>query len=180
MFSELSQPALLLAAGVFLLGWILGSISARLSARRRASRRDPRDDRIRSLEAELRIAHTDARESTGKIDQLEKDIERAAEDIIKRDNVISEQLVHVSDLKEDLKDSVKKTRQLRNELSDRAAESMKSEAKLREVETELELAQASTDLFATGLVESAGTKTRDHDAQRAAPMDTAESSKSDR
>ena len=48
---------------------------------------------------------------------------------------------------------MKKTRELRAELSDRAAESVKSEVKLREVETELSVAQASTDLLATGVLD---------------------------
>ena len=46
-----------------------------------------------------------------------------------------------------------KTRELRAELSDRATENLKSEVKLREVETELEVAQASTDLLATGVLD---------------------------
>jgi hypothetical protein len=46
-----------------------------------------------------------------------------------------------------------KTRELRNELSDRATENIKSEVKLREVETELEIAQASTDMIATGVLD---------------------------
>ena len=46
-----------------------------------------------------------------------------------------------------------KTRQLRAELSERATENLKSEVKLREVKTELEVAQASTDLIATGVLD---------------------------
>jgi hypothetical protein len=46
-----------------------------------------------------------------------------------------------------------KTRELRHELTDRATENLKSEVKLREVETELEVAQASTDLIATGVLD---------------------------
>ncbi len=46
-----------------------------------------------------------------------------------------------------------KTRELRSELSDRAQENVRSEVKLREVETELSVAQASTDLIATGVLD---------------------------
>ena len=53
----------------------------------------------------------------------------------------------------DLKDSVLKTRELRSELSDRATQNIKSEVKLREIETELDVAQASTDLIATGVLD---------------------------
>jgi hypothetical protein len=56
-------------------------------------------------------------------------------------------------MKRDLTESVKKTRELRAELSDRATENVKSEVKLREVETELSVAHASTDLIATGVLD---------------------------
>jgi hypothetical protein len=53
----------------------------------------------------------------------------------------------------DLKESVKKTRELRAELTERATENVHAEAKIREVETELSVAQASTDLIATGVLD---------------------------
>ena len=42
---------------------------------------------------------------------------------------------------------------MREELANRAAENLKSEVKLREVETELSVAQASTDMIATGVLD---------------------------
>ena len=48
---------------------------------------------------------------------------------------------------------MKKTRELRADLSDRATENIKSEVKLREVETELSVAQAATDMIATGVLD---------------------------
>jgi chromosome segregation ATPase len=153
MFAELPQNLMLMTVGAFVLGWILASISARLGSKYRSSRRDPRDDRIRSLEAELRVkqASTDKlRETT---ENLSKDLEEYAQGSEKRDNVISHQQEKIEGLKKDLMDSVKKTRELRHELSDRATESVRSEAKLREVETELSVAQASTDMIATGVLD---------------------------
>ena len=54
-----------------------------------------------------------------------------------------------------------KTRELRAELSDRATENVKSEVKLREVETELSIAQASTDMIATGVLDYSLTPVRE-------------------
>ena len=71
----------------------------------------------------------------------------------KRDSAISQQQLRLDGMKKDLTDSVKKTRELRGELSDRATENVKSEVKLREVETELSVAHASTDLIATGVLD---------------------------
>ena len=53
MFVELPQQLILYTAGAFLIGWLLASVNATLGARSRAKKRDPRDDRIRELEAEL-------------------------------------------------------------------------------------------------------------------------------
>ena len=153
MFVELPQNLILMTVGAFLLGWVLSSISSRMGSRTRASKRDPRDDRIRSLEAELRIAQSELGQVRQSAGQFEKDLEAANEQIEKRDKVITHQQRYVEELKKDLKDSVLKTRELRTELSQRAEESVRSEAKLREVETELSVAQASTDMIATGVLD---------------------------
>lgn len=153
MFIDLPQNLILMTVGAFLLGWLLSSIAGSLGSRSRAKKRDPRDDRIRSLEAELRVAQTDAEQTREKIENLTKEFEEATEGIEKRDNVISHQQEKMEEMGSDLKGSVIKTRELRAELSDRATENIRSEVKLREVETELEVAQASTDMIATGVLD---------------------------
>ena len=153
MFFEIPQNLILMTVGAFLLGWLLSSISGSMSSRFKARKRDPRDDRIRSLEAEHRIAQSVAEALTEKVEELEKDLESANDGIEKRDNVITHQQGKIEKMNGDLKDSVLKTRELRSELSERATENIKSEVKLREVETELEVAQASTDLIATGVLD---------------------------
>jgi hypothetical protein len=153
MFFEIPQNLILMAGGAFLVGWLLSSISWALKSKIRAKKRDPRDDRIRSLEAELRIAVSESERSGEAVKKLKKDLEEGNDGHVKRDNVISHQQEKLETLAADLKDSVLKTRELRNELSDRATENIKSEVKLREVETELEVAQASTDMIATGVLD---------------------------
>ncbi|MGI9224122.1 MAG: hypothetical protein ACR2QX_06560 [Woeseiaceae bacterium] len=153
MFVELPQNLILMTVGAFLLGWILSAISSRMGSGQRTKKRDPRDDRIRQLEAQLRITQTEFASAEEKIEKFEDEIETVNEGIEKRDSVISHQQGRIEELKRDLKESVIKTRELRHELSDRAAENVKSEVKLREVETELSVAQASTDLIATGVLD---------------------------
>ncbi len=153
MIEDIPQNLILMTVGAFLLGWILASISARLGSGRSATKRDPRDDRIRSLEADLRVANANASQASQKLKALEEEFDEVRDSIAKRDNVISHQQERMDELKRDLKESVIKTRELRHELSDRAAENVKSEVKLREVETELSVAQASTDLLATGVLD---------------------------
>ena len=72
MFVELPQNLILMTVGAFLLGWILSSISSRMGSVTRAKKRDPRDDRIRSLEAELRIAQNELGQVKESVEQLEQ------------------------------------------------------------------------------------------------------------
>jgi len=155
MFVDLPQNLILYTAGAFLLGWLLSSIFGAIGSKSRARKRDPRDDRIRSLEAELRVAQTDLEKMRTQREELQNELKDASEGIEKRDSVISHQQSRMEETTRDLKESVLKTRELRAELSDRATESLKSEVKLREVETELEVAQASTDMMATGVLDYA-------------------------
>lgn len=150
---ELPQNLILFSAGAFFIGWILSAISARMTSKYEARKRDPRDDRIRSLEAELRVAQSESEKSVEKGTDLASELKDAVDGMEKRDNVISHQQERIEELASDLKESVLKTRELRGELSDRATEGIKSELKIREVETELEVAQASTDMIATGVLD---------------------------
>jgi len=153
MFFEIPQNLILMTVGAFLLGWLLSSISGSMSSRFKARKRDPRDDRIRSLEADHRVAQSQVESLTEKVEELEKDLESANDENEKRDNVITHQQAKINKMSSDLKESVLKTRELRSELSERATENIRSEVKLREIETELDVAQASTDLIATGVLD---------------------------
>lgn len=163
MFLDTPRNLILLTVGAFLLGWILSAISSRLGHKYRAGKRDPRDSRIRSLEAELRIAHTDASKAQEQLAELRSRLEEADEGIERRDTVIAHQQKKLEQLSVDLKDSVRQTRELRAELAERATENVRSEVKLREVETELELAHASTDLIATSVFDYAAESDNDED-----------------
>jgi len=153
MLADLSTNAIAMALGAFLLGWLLSSISSSIGARYRATRRDSRDDRIRSLEADLRVARTDNEYSRGDCAKLEEQLNETTIGLERRDNVISEQQEKIENISKDLKESVIKTRELRAELSERATENVHAEARIREVQTELSVAQASRDMLATGVLE---------------------------
>ena len=153
MFVDLPQQTIMLVAGAFLLGYVLSMIIGAVGRKTKAKKRDPRDDRIRSMEAELRIAQSELEKTKESLEGGETQLDEALDGIEKRDGVITHQQEKMDVVKKDLQDSVKKTRELRAELQDRATENVKSEAKLREVETELSVAQASSDLIATGVLD---------------------------
>ena len=153
MFEGIPQNFLPWLGGAFALGYLVAKFGAFVANRTKARTRDPRDDRIRSLEAEHRIAKTDSGKANEEVESLTKEVSENKDSIEARDKVLDEQMATIAQLRTDLKDSVKKTRELRTELSDRATESVRSEVKLREVETELEVTRASTDLITTGVLD---------------------------
>lgn len=152
MFFEYPQNMIFVAVA-FVVGWIIASIRSRMRAKKQALKRDPRDDRIRSLEADLRVSRSASESSKADLESLEDQLKQTTIGLERRDGVISQQQTKLNKISIDLKDSVKKTRALRTDLVDRATENVHAEAKIREVETELSVAQASTDMIATGVLD---------------------------
>lgn len=160
---------LFIVFGAFSLGWVVAKIGVWISNRfqDRHRERDPRDDRIRSLEAEHRVAKTDSSKAVEESENLKQELQDAEAKAIDLEKVRVEQFDKITQLRKDLKDSVRKTRELRAELTDRATENIRSEVKLREVETELEVTRASTDLIATGVLDySMAPDEEDDDGER--------------
>ena len=158
MFVDLSLNLIVYTIGAFVLGWILSTVSARMTSKQKDQKSNPHDHRIRSLEADQRVAQTESEKSNEKREKLEDELKQTTVDLEKRDGVISHQQKQLDKFKGDLKASVRKTRELRSELTDRASENIRSEVKLREVKTELEIAQVSADMIATGVLDYSLTK----------------------
>lgn len=153
MFMDTPETLMYATLGAFVLGWLVAKIGSYFSDRVKTRNRDPRDDRIRSLEAELRVAKSDAEKVREELAARDRDLSQTRQSVAEREATVEQQLREIEKLRRDLKESVKKTRELRAELSDRATENIRSEVKLREVETELSVAQASTDMLATGVLD---------------------------
>lgn len=153
MPDELFDNWLLTAGGTFLLGFLVAKLGAWLGRKFDARERDPRDDRIRSLAADVRVAHTSAEKAKAELEETTRELTETQKLVKVRDELIAGQATKIQRLKADLKDSVLKTRELRTELSDRATENTRSEARLREIETELSVVRASTDLLASGMLD---------------------------
>ena len=153
MFMDPPETLLMTAVGAFFLGWLVGKIGAYFGNKYGAKNRDPRDDRLRSLEAELRIAKAETEKWKGELEIRDGELREARDEIASAERHVEKSEEMIGTLRVDLKDSVLKTRELREELASRAEQNLKSEVKLREVETELSVAQASTDLLATGVLD---------------------------
>jgi chromosome segregation ATPase len=156
MPEQLFDNWLLTAGGAFLLGFLVAKLGGWLGNKFDDRERDPRDDRIRSLSADVRVAQSSAEKARVQLEEASKDLTETQKLLTVRDDKIAGQEKKIQSLKSDLKESVLKTRELRAELSDRAIENTKSEARLREIETELSVARASTDLLASGMLDYTG------------------------
>jgi multidrug resistance efflux pump len=153
MLEYLPNEPIFLVAGAFLLGLLLGTVFGRRSPGSPSNKQDPRDARIRAFEAELRIAKADSTDSKAALEKAQEELNETVIGLERRDNVISQQQSKIEKHLSDLKSSVAKTHQLRAELADRAEQGVHAQAKIREVETELSVAQASTDMIATGVLD---------------------------
>lgn len=153
MPTDLPFNLILYSAGAFVVGWILSAISSRMTNKRPDNQGNSNDHRIRSLEADHRVAQSASEKAKETQKLLSDEIKEASEGLDKRDLIITHQQEQIDKLERDLKTSVRKTRELRGELTDRASQNIKSEAKLREVETELEVAHVSADMIATGVLD---------------------------
>jgi septal ring factor EnvC (AmiA/AmiB activator) len=153
MITETPQTLLLITVGTFVFGWIVAKVGSYFGARASNKQRDPRDDRIRSLEADLRVAHSSVEKIKAQLEDRGTELSQTQKLVAARAASFGELEDTIVRLRTDLKDSVKKTRELRAELTDRAAENVRSEVKLREIEAELSVAQASTDLLSAGMLD---------------------------
>lgn len=151
MSIQLPQTLALIAIAAFLLGWLLAWVSAKLNSRRATAERDPREKTILALQAELRVARKDLAELKSETEEQQQSLEDTTLNLQAQNSVIAGQQAEIDRLAGNLKNSVLKTRELREELADRATQSVYAEAKIREVETELSIAQASADMLATGI-----------------------------
>lgn len=165
MFSEFSDAFALATVAAFLSGWIVAKVGGYISRKLKAGRQDPRDARIRSLEADVRVAHTAAEKAKARLDEVNGELTEARKALKVRNTALANQESAIDQLRADLKDSVKKTRELREELTLRATESVRSEVKLREVETELSLVHASTDLLTSGMFNYVNPEVDEEDVQ---------------
>jgi len=149
----LPENILMLGAAIaFLLGVLLAAGIGVLRTRRRSAKRDPRDEQIRSLQAEFRVAQLEVERLKSEAEQHRLSLEDTTLNLRAQTSVVTGQKSEIDRLAYDLKGSVKKTRELRAELADRATQNVYAEAKIREVEMELSVAQASAEMLATGVL----------------------------
>ena len=128
--------------------FLVGAIAMRLvsrPAKKQPTTEDPRNHRIRELEADLRASKKEFVECQDALEVKTEEFETAVETLREVRAELSERTEELEESKGDLKGSVAKTRELRTELQDRATATIREQVRAEEAETELEVARAGSE-----------------------------------
>ena len=136
-----------IAGGAFLLGVLLTALAR--SGKSASLSEDPRNNEIRQLQADMRISELRLKEAIEKLDSRNNEYDDTVGTVHDLEAVLAEREEEVEKFRQEVHAAVKKTQELRVELTDRAAETIREKVKIKEYETELEVAKAGSDVMAS-------------------------------
>ena len=160
MPSDPLQQYLLIGVSAFIAGYLVAMLGRVVSGRVKKTVQDPRDHQIRALEADLRLAERQAKDQGTQTTDKQAQLEDAVAQVKDLKATVQQADTEMRKLKEDLKTSLaktvelfravripdaEKTVKLRQELTDRAEQSIRGLAQLDDLKTELEVTKAGTD-----------------------------------
>jgi chromosome segregation ATPase len=136
-------PVLMAAVGGIVVGRVVGAMAAGS-----ASRRTARDEgRTRSQDAELRVAQKTIEHDRAELQRLGEELRLVRIELAGQREESGSREERLVRLKADLQNEIAKTTRLRQELSDRAEETMRSNARLRDLQNEVGVARAGSDVI---------------------------------
>lgn len=136
----------IVAAAAFLAGTVVARLLFASAGKRRE---DPRNHRIRQLEADLRLLQ---RKHDEALTTLDEHVEQQASGEARIEELNARLAENDSALQQatrEMKDAVSKTRELRQILADRAAETIREHVRAEEARTELDVIRAGSDVMAS-------------------------------
>lgn len=148
VMSNLLDMPLVLGTVTFLAGYVLAKLGSLIGGGRKEPKLEvsERDRQFRAAEAELRVAQRKLEEMQKQQDaMLEERGELNAELETLREEA-GEHARLMQDARDQLADECKKTQSLRNELSSRAEEGIRAQLAMRDMETELSVVQAGSEV----------------------------------
>jgi uncharacterized membrane-anchored protein YhcB (DUF1043 family) len=106
---------------------------------------DPRNHMIRQLEADLRAARRQVDDLEQALAEKTQEFDTAVENMQELRVKLADRDDEVEDLNAELKQESRKTRELRQELQERATQTIREQVRASEAETELEVARAGSE-----------------------------------
>ena len=148
--SQFKPDQFMVATGVacFVLGVMLTMLIKYLS-RRSSAHEDPRNHKIRELEADLRATRKSLAEKEQALEQKSAEANTAVSTLQELKTTLAARDKRIDVLSTDLRGSLEKINDLRRELQDRAAERVHEQLRAEAAVTELEVERAGTEAVMT-------------------------------
>lgn len=109
------------------------------------------EHRIRALEADLRIAQKNTEELQAKVVSIQQELMLVNEESVVLRKTLERRDTELAEMKKVLTEECKKTVELRKELTGRAEETIRARVQIKNIETELDVAQAGSEVVAEQL-----------------------------
>ena len=139
----LSGPVIIAAVAGVVVGRLVGALAGGSSDRRTAQ--DER--RVRAQDAELRVAQKTVEQQRAELDRLGEELRLVRLELATQREESASRDERLTRLKADLQNEFAKTARLRQELSERAEETVRGQARLRDLQNELGVARAGSDVI---------------------------------
>ena len=146
---------MVLGVSAFAAGWIIAYLSRILggdlagSANKDASQsRASGEHRIRALETDSRLAQKAANEAEQELAATRAELGAMNEESAVLRKTLEHRDAQLAEAKRDISDECLKTAELRKELSGRAEETIRANVQIKNIETELDVIQAGSDVVA--------------------------------
>lgn len=131
-------------------GWAMGRIGSWFGNRNKEEAKGGDGSgnvhhRIRALEADLRIAQRKAEEAELALERHREETDALRRDMEAKGTTLTEREEEIRRLRQSLSDECTKTQNLRQELTNRAEETIRASVRVKDAETELSVARAGSD-----------------------------------
>jgi uncharacterized membrane-anchored protein YhcB (DUF1043 family) len=149
--SSLLELPLLIPGAAFVVGWIIGMLFKRATPPSTGQGESGRDHKIRALDADLRVTNNRVQELEEQLLSRQKEFEAMSEECDTLVKTVEARNEELAKARTNLVVECKKTAKLRRELTGRAEETIRANVQIKDIETELDVAQAGSNVVAEQL-----------------------------
>ncbi|MDH3977965.1 MAG: hypothetical protein OEU86_05565 [Gammaproteobacteria bacterium] len=149
VMSNLFAMPLWLGLVAFLIGWATSKFAAYVGTRSAKTDTPEHHQTIRELEAALRIARREAQEAEQKLESVSHEADTMQTSMTEIEQKLKSREDKLEKMRKAIKNETEKVTELRLELSGRAEETIRAEARARDVETRMSVMQAGADALSS-------------------------------
>jgi chromosome segregation ATPase len=147
--SSLLQSPFVLVGGAFFVGVVVMLVIGRLfSSAPEGDDKTSREHRVRALEADQRVSQKRIGELEEDLESTKKNLENVSQESEALRETLKTRESELADARKTVATECQKTAKLRKELTGRAEETIRAHAQIKDIETELDIVQAGSDVVA--------------------------------